>query len=466
VDYSQLDSLFHPSSIAMVGASPDPANSFMLKIMLRHGFREKIYPVNSIGSEVLGLKAYTSVKEIPDPVDYAFLQVSAKAITQVIRDCAAKKVKLATVFTAGFGESEIEGGGKLEQELADAAHQGGVRLLGPNCMGFYCPAVHLTFASEFPQESGPVGVLCQSGGNSMQLVRAAAHRGIRFSKVVSYGNAADINESDLMEYFARDSETRVIIAYIEGVREGRRFSEVLRATARLKPVIVLKGGRNEVGAVAALSHTGSLAGSAEVWDSLLKQANTLQTHSVDECVDVALALLFMRPPSSRKVAIVGLGGGAAVLAADDCHDAGLVLPPLHEETKQTLRKVTREAGKIFKNPVDLSDMFAFPSEIGHCVKVVGSWTGADLLIIHFGLEVGPLVMGQKRVDPLAEAIMGAVREVGKPTALVVYAAYCDDASQALLKVQRMCSEASVPFYPSIQRAISAIGKVINYYQNQ
>jgi acyl-CoA synthetase (NDP forming) len=466
MDYQQFDSLFHPRSIAMVGASPDPANSFMLNIMLKHGFSGKIYPVNSSGSEVLGLKAYASIKEIPDTVDYAFLQVPAKAIIQVIRDCAAKKVKLATVFTAGFGESEIQGRGELERELADAARQGGVRFLGPNCMGLYCPAVHLTFASEFPQESGPVGVLCQSGGNSMQLVRAAAWRGIRFSKLVSYGNAADINESDLMEYFAKDPKTRLIIAYIEGVKEGRRFSDVLRATARVKPVIVLKGGRNEGGAVAALSHTGSLAGSVMVWDSLLKQANVMQVHSIDECVDVALALLFMRPPSSRKTMIVGLGGGATVLAADDCYDAGLVLPPLPEETKQALRKVTREAGKIFKNPVDLSDMFSFPSEVAHSVKVVGSWTGADLLIIHFGLEVGPYVIGLKRVAPLAEAIMGAVREVGKPTALVVHAAYGDDASQAFLKVQRMCVEAGVPIYPSFQRAVSAIGKVISYYQNQ
>jgi acyl-CoA synthetase (NDP forming) len=466
VDYQQFDSLFHPSSIAMVGASPDPANSFMLNIMLKHGFGGKIYPVNSAASEVLGLKAYASIKEIPDTVDYAFLQAPAKAIIQVIRDCAAKKVKLVTVFSAGFGESEIEGGGKLEHELADAAREGGVRLLGPNCMGLYCPAAHLAFASEFPRESGPVGVLCQSGGNSMQLVRAAAQRGIRFSKLVSYGNAADINESDLMEYFAKDLETRVIIAYIEGAKEGRRFSDALRATARVKPVILLKGGRNEGGAIAALSHTGSLAGSREVWDGLLKQANALQVYSIDECVDVALALLFMRPPSSRRAVIIGLGGGATVLATDDCYDAGLMLPPLPEQTKQALRKVTREAGKIFKNPVDLSDMFAFPSQIAHSVKVAGSGTGADLLIIHFGLEVGPYVIGLKRVTPVAEAIMDAVREIGKPTALVVHAAYSDDALQAFLKVQRMCAEAGMPFYSAFRRAVSAINKVIDYHQNQ
>ena len=464
VDYQRFDSLFHPSSIAMVGASPNPANSFMLNIILKYGFRGKIYPVNSSGSEVLGLKAYTSVKEIPDTVDYAYLQVPAKATVQVIQDCAAKKVKLATIFTAGFGESGIEGGSALEHEVMNTAIKGGVRLLGPNCMGFYYPIAQLTYAYEFPRESGPVGVLCQSGGNSMQLVRAAAYRGIRFSKVVSYGNAADINESDLLEYFAEDPETKVIIAYIEGVREGKQFSDILRATAMVKPVIVLKGGRNEGGAVAALSHTGSLAGSVKVWESLLKQANTLQVHSIDECVDVALALLFMRPPASRNAAIIGLGGGAAVLAADDCYDAGLALPPLPEKTKHELKKITREAGKIFKNPIDLSDMYSFPDQVAHSIKVVGGWKGADLLITHFGLEVGPTIIGLKKVVPLAEAVLGAVKEVGKPTAMVVYAAYSDDASQGFLKVQRMCAEAGLPFYPSVPRAISAIGKVMNYYQ--
>ena len=309
----------------MVGASPNPANSFMLNIIQKHGFRGKIYPVNSSGSDVLGLKAYTSVVEIPDTVDYAYLQVPAKATVQVIQDCAAKKVKLATIFTAGFGESEIEGGSSLEHEVMNVAIKGGVRLLGPNCMGFYCPTAQVAYAYEFPQESGPVGVLCQSGGNCMQLVRAAAHRGIRFSKVVSYGNAADINESDLLEYFGEDQESKIIIAYIEGVKKGRRFAEVLRSAAKVKPVIILKGGRNEGGALAALSHTGSLAGSVKVWDSLLKQANTLQVHSIDECVDIALALLLMEPPASRNTAIIGLGGGATVLAADDCYDAGLAL---------------------------------------------------------------------------------------------------------------------------------------------
>ena len=199
-----------------------------MDIMVSHGFPGDVYPVNHRGGEVLGRKIYTSVKDIPGPVDYVFLQIPAKATVEVIRDCGAKGVKLAAFFTAGFGESEIKGGSELEQELLRVARQGGVRLLGPNCMGFYCPAAKLAFAYELPQESGPVGVLCQSGGHSGHLVRAGAQRGIRFSKVVSYGNAADLNEADLLEYFTEDPETRIIIVYIEGVREGKRFFQALR----------------------------------------------------------------------------------------------------------------------------------------------------------------------------------------------------------------------------------------------
>ena len=193
-------------------------------------------------------------------MDYAFLQVPARAAIEVLNDCGAKGVKLATLFTAGFGESEAKGGSELEQELLRAARQSGVRLLGPNCLGFYCPAVGIAFGSNFPRERGPVGALCQSGGHAGQLVYAATQRGIRFSKAISYGNALDLNEAELMEYFAQDPDTRIIIAYVEGVRYGKRFFQALRTAARAKPVIVYKGGQSEVGAAATLCHTGSMAG--------------------------------------------------------------------------------------------------------------------------------------------------------------------------------------------------------------
>jgi acyl-CoA synthetase (NDP forming) len=439
----------------------------MLRILLEGGFQGRLYPVNRYGGEVLGIKAYTSVKNIPGAVDYAFIQVPAKASIEIIRDCGAKGVRLATLFTAGFGESEADGGSKLEQELVSAARQSGVRLLGPNCMGIYHPAENLSFAIGLPAESGSLGALCQSGGNSVHLVRAAAQRGINLSKVIGYGNAADLNEADLMEYFAQDPESKAVIAYIEGAREGKRFFRALKVAAQAKPVIVFKGGQSEVGNAAALCHTGSLSGSKEVWDSLVKQARAIQAHNIDECVDIALALLLMKSPRGRRAAVIGFGGGATVQAADDCCGAGLVLPSLPETIKWELKKFTRLAGNIFRNPLDMSDIINIPPEMGHAVRVVGNWTGIDLLILHLGVEIGPYsLLNLNTLEALGEALIDAAKEVGKPAVLVAHAICSPHGYQEVSRLQEMCSEASLPFYPSIQRAASAINKVIKYYETR
>lgn len=466
MDYNELDSLFRPTSIAVVGASSG-LGTWMLSIMVDGGFQGKLYPVNLNGGEVLGIKAYTSIKDIPGALDYAFIQVPAQASIEIIRDCGAKGVRLAALFTAGFGESEFDGGSKLEQELVSAARQGGVRLLGPNCIGIYRPAGRLSFATGLLMESGPVGALCQSGGNSVHLARAGEQRGIKWSKVISYGNAADINEADLMEYFAQDSETRAVIAYIEGAREGRRFLQALEATARTKPVIIFKGGQTEVGGAAAISHTASLSGSRKVWDSLIKQGRAIQAYDVEECIDIALALLLMKPPGSRRAAVIGFGGGATVQAADDCCKEGLVLPSLPEEIKRELKKFTRLAGNIFRNPVDMSDIIHVPQEMGRAVRVVGSWTGIDLLVLQLGVEIGPYsLLDMNVLEALGEELIRAAKEVGKPAVLVAHAVCSLHGYQEVFKVQQMCSESGLPFYPSIRRAASAINKVIKYYETR
>ncbi len=464
--YKELNPLFHPRSIAVVGASPVPGEMSFMDIIMDHGFQGDVYPVNQRGGELQGRKFYSSVKDIPGPVDYVFIQSPAKATMDVIRDCGAKGVKLAALYTAGFGESEseIKGGNELEQELLRVARKCGVRLLGPNCMGFYCPADKLAFANSIPTEGGPVGALSQSGGHAGQLVRAGAQRGLRFSKVVSYGNAADINEADLLEYFTEDPETKIIIAYIEGVREGKRFFKALRKATQTKPVIVFKGGRYEAGMQVTLSHTSSLAGSATVWDNVLKQAGAIQAYSIDECVDIALAFRFMNPPGGRRVAVIGSGGGASVQAADECSSAGLILPVLPDSIRDEIKTFVPVRGNIFRNPVDLSGAQSFPG-MTRSIKLVGNCSDIDLLIIHIGIEIGPnAMMNTNFLEPVADAFIHTAKELSKPSALVAYACYDGQVYQQLLKVQQNCYEHDLPFYPSILRAASAIDKLIKYHQ--
>jgi len=400
-------------------------------------------------------------------VDFAFVQVPAKATVQVVRDCAAKGIKLAVLFTAGFGESENEWGKELEEELVNVARQSGVRLLGPNCMGVYCPAVRLTFGPDFPVESGPVGAFCQSGGNAHQLVYSGGHRGMRFSQVISYGNAIDINEAELMEYFAQDQETRVIIAYIEGVKEGRRFYQALKAAAQAKPVIVFKGGQTIAGAAAALSHTGSLVGSNELWGGLIKQAGAIQAYNIDECVDIALALLFMRPPGGRRVAVFGNGGGATVQSADDCYRAGLVLPAIPADIRDELKEFIPVAGNIFRNPLDIGGIFDKPNEISSTVRSVGKWTGVDSLIFNAGIGLaGDYMVEFNLLKPNVEAFISTTKEVDKSAAVVVHAVYSDQGYRGFSQLRQTCADAGMPFYPSVQHAANAIDKVIRYYQGR
>jgi acyl-CoA synthetase (NDP forming) len=208
-------------------------------------------------------------------VDYVISTVPAKAAPGLIAECARKGVKAVHFCTAGFSETGEEEGLRLEPQLAALSKKTGIRIIGPNCMGIYCPASRLSFNTDFPKESGPVGLISQSGGNTESLIRRVVPRGVRFSKAISYGNACDLNESDFLEYLAGDPETEIIGLYIEGVKDGERFPQILRKAAEKKPVILLKGGITEGGARAALSHTGSLAGSEVIWRSLCNQLGVI-----------------------------------------------------------------------------------------------------------------------------------------------------------------------------------------------
>jgi acyl-CoA synthetase (NDP forming) len=330
-----LDVVFNPRSVAVTGASPGKQGQLFLGSFLASGYKGKVFAINSKGQEVSGLKAYTSINELPEPVDYVVCCIPAVAVPQLIRDCGAKGVKVVSVFAAGFSEIGTEEGQRLEKEVAQAAHETGVRVIGPNCLGVYAPGVGFSYTTDFPQQSGSVAFLCQSGGNSVYTTRAAGYRGVRFSKVISYGNACDINECELLEYFIQDDETEIVAVYIEGVRNGPRFYRALTELTKTKPVVVLKGGYTLAGSKAAASHTGSLAGSDEVWDELLQQAGAIRVYSLEELVDVLVTLYLLPTPQGRRLSIVGAGGGSTVLATDDWARNGFVLPKLPPDRKST-----------------------------------------------------------------------------------------------------------------------------------
>jgi len=391
---ADLDGVFNPKSVAIAGISTSRAYDGIaetyLRALIESEFNGPIYPINPKGGEIRGVKIYPNVKDVPDSLDYVICCIPAASVPQLVKDCAAKGVKAVQFFTSGFSENGTEEGRRLEAEICDVARQGGIRLIGPNCMGVYCPKAGLSFAPDYPTESGPVAFICQSGTNAIYFTRYAAQRGVRFSKVVSFGNAADVDESDLLEYLTKDTETKIIAAYIEGLKDGRRFSKAVRRAAAVKPVIMMKGGCTEAGARAVASHTGALSGSARIWDGLLRQAGVIPVSTLEELADILVTLLYLSVPHGRKLGAIDVGGGAAVVATDVYVSDGLDLPPLPQELRQKLRSfLSTDAGLSVNNPVDLAGQYYNTLAAYSVVKTLADYGGVDILVFHLPLGSNP-----------------------------------------------------------------------------
>ncbi|MFX1243303.1 MAG: CoA-binding protein, partial [Promethearchaeota archaeon] len=352
-DPLSLDYIFHPRSVAVAGASTHegPGGSFVGAIK-EMGFQGPLYPVNPKATEILGLPCYPRLRDVPGPVDYVISSVPAPVVPELVEDCGVKEVKTLHFFTAGFSETGDRDLAALEKRVVERARELGVRIIGPNCMGLYVPSTGLSFMPGLPAESGPVAFISQSGANAGEFIRMTALRGLRYSKVISYGNAADLDESDFFAYCAADPETRVIASYIEGVKDGRRFLNAARRAGMAKPVAILKGGRTEAGGRAANSHTGALAGSLEVFDAACRQAGAVRAETMEDLVDITVAMTFLSAFFGRRVGIIGGGGGQSVLAADEAASAGLEIPALPEDTQEKLRQFTPLAGTSVRNPID------------------------------------------------------------------------------------------------------------------
>lgn len=455
---NSLEHIFHPRAIAFAGVSG--LGQSLLEAHLLSGFQGSVYPISQKQSNVLGLQCYSNVKDIPGPVDYVFASIPAPATPRFVEDCAAKGVKLVGFFTAGFSESSEEGK-LLEAEILQTARRNGLRLLGPNCMGIYCPASGLTFALGLSQQSGPVGFFGQSGGNSTYCVRASTRRGAFFSKAISYGNACDLNECDFLEHFSQDPQTRVIAAYIEGAKDRERFFRLLKETTRAKPVIVLKGGCTGPGAATAAAHTGSAPGSSQAWEEDLRRANAIQVYSIDELVDVVVSFLYLSPPRGRNASIIGLGGGASVIATDHCVRNGLFVPPLPPEIRQRLKSFIRQAaGNILINPIDPQPL---PAGLPGIIRTLANWDGIDLLFLRLPHNITPSYQDSSTsLEPMIEA----ARTCGKPAAIILDHVVSPEAGQAAFEEEQRCWKAGVASFPSVDRASNAVSKFLKYQQRK
>ena len=462
-----LEYIFHPRSIAVVGASAEPRKQghVYLELLRDFGFSGKVYAVNPKLKQILGFTCYPSLKDIPKPVDYVICCIPAPSTPQLISECVAKRVKVVHLFTGRFGETGNEEGARLEREIVRIAQKGGVRLIGPNCMGIYYPKAGLAFKFNSPKESGDVGFLSQSGNNAVALCYRGSLRGLRFSKVISYGNACDLNESDFLEYFARDPETKIITAYIEGVKDGRRFVRALKEAAQAKPVIVLKGGRTEAGTRAVAAHTGALAGSKTIWDTLFNQAGVVQVDTLEEMADMILAFKFLTPPKGRNVGVIGAGGGGSVQAADDCERAGLKVLQYPPEIRDEFKRLAPDIWDWIGNPIDVSIFGGEVAATYEIVRLVATHPETDALIVGASDEwFLDRAQGKALFQGTIQAFIKMGKECQKPMAVVLGSAGVPEnwRWKAVIQAERTFFEAGFPVFPTLGRAAKAMSRLIEH----
>jgi acyl-CoA synthetase (NDP forming) len=458
--------IFDPKSVAVIGASNN-SGSWGYGIMkhLLHSTRRQIYPVNPNAAEVMGVKAYASVLDITEPVEMAVIVVASPRAPQVIRECVQKGIKAAVVVAGGFAESGGEGV-KLEADLVKVARQGGIRFIGPNTMGHANPSSKLsTLAWTFETPPGPVALIAQSGNYGHRILHRGMMSGIGFSKFVCTGNEADIHLEDYFEYVAEDKDTRIIAAYIEGLREGRRFFELAKKITPHKPVIVIKAGATKASAEAARSHTATLAGSDKVYTAAFHQAGVLRVEDDDELCDVVTAMLYQPLPHGRKIGILTIGGGLGVMSAEACEKEGLTIPKLASATIEKLNKhlpprwshanpVDMAGISMAENPVTFPSLFAIMEDKDIDAILLQAPIGAntDRLAAMYNKE--EIKAYRQAEESALDKLKLRVKRDEKPVFMVKPAVeFATDP-----EVASLFSREAIPVYPSPRRA----ARVLNH----
>jgi len=446
-----MQQIFEPRSVAVVGVPRGQGlGRRFLEALQSPGFKGAIYAVNPNATAILGVTCYPSVSAIVEatgqPVDLAIVVTPPGAAAAVVEDCARAGVPAAVMFVSGFDELHTPEGDARAAELLAAARAGNVRMIGPNCMGVYAPAVGLGPNPDMASEVGDTAFVSQSGSLMAMMSRTSLDRGFPASKAVSVGNQLDLQAADFLRYLGDDDATEVVAMYVEGARDGRQFFEALRSTAARKPVVLWKAGRTEGGARAAHSHTGALSGSRAIWQAVARQAGAVTAHNAEELVDFVVALHIRPQPAGTRIAVVTGPGGPSISAVDALEEAGLRLAELTPETIDRLREVINPVGTSPNNPVDLG-MGGTRESFEASARIAGADPNVDAVV----------VIGGGRGDEgraWADSMIAAQRETGTPFAIA--------SAQLEPALLRSYADAGIGVFPTADRAVTAIAGAAGY----
>ena len=450
-----LDAFFKARSVAVIGASSKPGKigHEILRNLALYEYKGRVYPINPRADEILGLKCYPSILDVPDQVDLAVIAVASEATPKVVEECGKKGVRAIVIVSGGF--KELGGHFRdVEAEVVRIARRYGMRIIGPNCIGVFDGETRIdTFFQSRERmlrpPKGPIAFMTQSGTFGCTMLEWVAEAGLGISKFVSYGNRCDVDEADLIRYFGQDPETRVIAIYLEGLSDGRKFMEAAREVAPRKPIVVLKAGRTEAGSRAALSHTGWLAGQAAIYDAAFKQCGVIQARNFEELFDMAKALALQPPAEGPRVAMVTNGAGPCVMAADAIVERGLELASYEPKTVEFLR-AELPPFCIPGNPVDLTGS-ATSREYEVAMRALLEDPNVDLLMPFFVFQDTPL--DEHIIDVVAE-----MRRYGKPIVC------CAAGGPYTRRQARRLEDLGVPVYPIPERAVAAAYALVAYGQ--
>ncbi|MDZ7831444.1 MAG: CoA-binding protein [Desulfobacterales bacterium] len=447
----QLDQIFYPQSVAIVGLPRGlKTGKVFLMALLDQSFSGAIYPVHPTAEEIDGLKAYPSISAIPDAVDLAIILVPHEHALPVIYECVEKGVKGAVLFTAGYKETGTEAGRHLEAELARVAKESGMRLFGPNCMGLYVPESGLSFFPGLSKKPGPVGFISHSGSLANILGRIAADKGIYFSKAVSLGNECDVTGTDILNYLAKDPKTAVIGGYLESIGDGPGFLNALKAASLKKPVILWKVGLNPEGQKAANSHTGAMASRRRIWQAVVSQSGAVPVKGFDWLTDALMSFSLLPDGLGDRIAILSGPGGMAVGAAEACGDEGLKLAELSADTRTKLSEFVPQTGTSLANPVDVGLGASFDIDIYiKAARALADDPGVDAVVsIGAGLS-------RELNETYTNSIIRVYRDTGCPFLMVNIPGFEKEFAAAFC-------QAGIPFYETAERALGSYAQVRKY----
>lgn len=466
IDGARLHRALNPSRIAVVG---DKGPNYQWISNLSE-FTGEVVSVQLDEKEIPGIVEkgvtnYSSLKEIPGDIDLVICAVPRQVTPFIVADAIEVGAGGISMFTSGFAETGEPEAIELQQKLVAMCNEAGMPLVGPNCMGVYNRRLGVKFmAGQEHGEGGDISIISQSGTHGIGMTMGAQRMGVKVTRTISIGNAVVLNEADYLDYLLHDDDSPAIAMYLEGVREGRRFFELLRKATRVKPVIIWRGGRTASGARAVQSHTGSLASNDAVWEGLLRQTGAISTGSIDETVDAIAALVHTPPSSKRGLGLIAMTGGQSVAITDQFERAGFRVPQLSQRSYDRLGKFFMTIGGSYRNPFDAASTIGMETEnLGKILEILAEDDAID-----GGVAIE---LGARGFDEHPERLVGMLdrleayrKRTGLPVvAMMPAGGAMGDVEEAMVRARRAVAERGFAIYPSFQQGAAAFARVVDYH---